>query len=347
MNAGVRRNFFGVALMAGVCLLQLGTEYLATHDEARLLAKSLALLVGLPLVAMAAPALFRRAAGTGAAPALYVLLGAASAGVLFAGLLSLTRRIGLEHPALLPHSGAWGATDVLRIGFAQGITTFALWALAFLFPFAALDAHARAMEAEKLRTQAELARLRSQLEPHFLLNSLNAVAGLVGEQPREARKLLAALGDLLRDALKTGPELEPLGEQIDWLRRYAEVLEARHAGHLVFNWDVEEASRQVRLPSLLLQPLVENAVKHGALKRSGGGKVTVRAQVGSSTLTCTVEDNGPGIPKEPTRPGAFGIESVRRRLALEYHDAAHFRLESSPNGTRSIVEVPLREAGAP
>jgi LytS/YehU family sensor histidine kinase len=100
------------------------------------------------------------------------------------------------------------------------------------------------------------------------------------------------------------------------------------------------------LPRLLLQPLIENAVKHGALMRAGGGKITVRTElIDGPKLICTVEDNGPGVPDKATRPGAFGLVSVRRRLALRYSGEATLRLESSPAGTRSVVELPLEQGG--
>jgi LytS/YehU family sensor histidine kinase len=95
-----------------------------------------------------------------------------------------------------------------------------------------------------------------------------------------------------------------------------------------------------------LQPLVENAVKHGALMRAGGGEIVVRTKLDGPRLVCTVEDNGPGIPKTATRAGAFGLVSVRRRLALRYADAGSLRLESSAAGTRSIVELPVDLGGA-
>jgi LytS/YehU family sensor histidine kinase len=98
---------------------------------------------------------------------------------------------------------------------------------------------------------------------------------------------------------------------------------------------------------LLLQPLIENAVRHGALMRAGGGEITVRTELADGgRLVCTIEDNGPGVANKPTRQGAFGLVSVRRRLALRYSDNATLRLESSPAGTRSVVELPL-EQGAP
>ncbi len=242
----------------------------------------------------------------------------------------------------------------MRLHFPSGITFtrsalfgilnaqlyFGVWALAFLYPFAVESARVRALEAQQLQSGAELASLRTHLEPHFMLNTLNAIAGLVTEEPREARRLLVCLGDLLRDAVQETSELQPLDKQIAWLRRYAQILEARHRGLLRFRWEVAPGCEHALLPRLLLQPLVENAVKHGALRRSdGAGQVIVRASFGADeTLICVVEDNGPGMPDSDVRAGAFGLQAVRRRLELQPQQAS-LRLESSAEGMRSIVEV--------
>jgi LytS/YehU family sensor histidine kinase len=233
----------------------------------------------------------------------------------------------------------------MAYGFTYGQLYFGLWALAFVYPFALEDARVRALEADKLRSLTELARLRAHLEPHFLLNTLNAIAGLVTEEPREARRLLACLGDLLRDALRSD-EMQPLEEQIEWLQRYAAILEARHTGVLAFSWDVAPETRHLLLPRLLLQPLVENAVKHGALRRRSGGRVSVRAARSNGALLCVIEDNGPGMSDADIRAGAFGLHAVRRGLELR-QPGAKLRLESSPHGTRSIIELPETSAGAP
>ncbi|TKD12267.1 sensor histidine kinase [Polyangium fumosum] len=255
---------------------------------------------------------------------------------------------------------------VIRFGITFGLFICAIWALAFLYPFATEDARRRAFEAEKLkleaeklkleadrlRTAGELVRLRAQLEPHFLLNTLNAIAGLVTQDPREARRLLACLAHLLRDALHDVDEMRTLGEEIAWLQRYAEILESRHAGMLRFQWDIADRATDVLLPPLLLQPLVENAVKHGALRRDGGGEVRVCAAItesgdgASRRLVCTVEDNGPGIPAKPTRSGALGLHAVRRRMELKYTDAS-LQIESSADGTRCTVELPCVLLHAP
>jgi signal transduction histidine kinase len=221
-------------------------------------------------------------------------------------------------------------------GPIAGIQIYALWVLAFRYPKVVDDARARALEAERLRRTAELARLREHLQPHFLRNTLNAVAAFVTEEPDAARDLLAALGDLLTDSLENDDAMQSLGEETEWLRRYTEIFAARHRGALRFSWDLDPAADTVQLPRLLLQPLVENAVHHGALARTEGGEVRVQTRRTADGVTVTVTDDGPGI--DARRPEGLGLHLVRRRLAIECHDS-HLRLESSAAGTRAIVEL--------
>ena len=267
---------------------------------------------------------------------------AAAIGVLFGLVFAL---VGKSFPGVAGSArhpfGPWRATTM---GLVFALFHCGLWALAFVYPYAADDARNRALEAERLRTATELQRLRSQLEPHFILNTLNAIAGLVTQEPRKARRLLACLGDLLRDVLSEAEEMQSLDEEIVWLRRYAEILESRHDGHLAFQWEIEERARSVLVPRLLLQPLVENAVKHGALQRSHDGRVVVRASMVAKEgeaprLQCVVEDNGPGMTAMTPRVGAIGLKSVRRRLELKYGEA-DLGCTSSPQGTRWVVTLP-------
>jgi len=338
-----RRRSIGIGVMTIVPLLQLATEYLGTGDSGRTLSKLAVLIIGLPILFWGASAALRWAASRRLGPLVLLVGGVLSVGTLYAMLLYAMRAASFSIAMLRPEGGAWATSAALRVGFAMGLTNFGLWALAVGFPFALENARFRRLEAQQLRTAAELARLRSHLEPHFFLNTLGAIAGLVTEDPRAARRLLASLGDLFRDSLRDQGEMQTLGEQIDWLRHYAQILEERHAGHLAFRWEADAETRAALLPRLLLLPLVENAVKHGALGRKHGGRIDVRAEVvDANKLVCTVEDNGPGMPDGKTRPGAVGLTSVRRRLELQYAERASFRLESSASGTRSIVEIPIR-----
>jgi signal transduction histidine kinase len=340
-----RRTLLGVATVAGVVLLQLLAQYVGAHDAGRFFSVLLFLALEMPPLMLLLSAIYRSSRQSMLRVVLSGLLAAGAIGAVFGVLFW---QLSVSFPGLGLHLfSAWPMTfdRVVMFGFTNGVGHFGLWALAFGFPVALEDARVRALEAEtlkleaeKLRAAAELARLRSHLEPHFLLNTLNAIAGLVTEDAREARRLIVALGDLLRDALKDEDELEPLEAQVQWLSRYASILEARHRGDLTFRWDISPESRSVLLPRLLLQPLVENAVKHGALKRHGGGEVVVRATLKDGNVVCTVEDNGPGMPAD-IRDGAFGLQSVRRRLELKYPQRSSFKLESTAQGTRSIVEV--------
>jgi signal transduction histidine kinase len=341
-----RRRLLGACVIALIALPHLTTEYFWNRDDLRFLAKGIAMVVGLPLIILWAFAVFGWASRKAVGVLRPLLVGAVTSGIFFAGLLWATRAAILWVAPQLPVND-WRGVVALNVGFAIGLTSFALWVLAFVLPFAVEDARVRVLEADKLRTEVEVAQLRSRLEPHFLLNTLNAIAGLVTEDPRKACQLLGTLGDLLRDSAMPDDEMQTLDEQIEWLQRYAQILEARHPGHLGFRWEVGAATRRALLPRLLLQPLVENAVKHGALMRAGGGAITVRTELSDGAkVICTIADDGPGVPNGATRPGAFGLVSVRRRLALRYSDAATLRLESSPAGTRSIVEWPL-EKGSP
>jgi signal transduction histidine kinase len=336
------RRALGITVVAGVILLQLATELVAGHESARIVARVAFLLFELPLLMVALSASFAWSIRRQMTPGQSVGTGmtiATSIGFLFGLLYGFA---AMRMPALRLH--APNAVSFIRsslFGILNAQLYFGVWALAFVYPSAVESAQLRALEAQELRSRAEVARLRAHLEPHFLLNTLNAIAGLVTEEPREARRLLVCLGDLMRDAVQDASELQPLERQMAWLRRYAEILEARHRGVLRFQWDVRPECNARILPRLLLQPLIENAVKHGALRRTdGAGEVVVRAFTrDDGALICTVEDNGPGMPDADVRAGAFGLQAVRRRLELEAPNTSSLRLEWSGEGTRSIVEI--------
>ena len=113
--------------------------------------------------------------------------------------------------------------------------------------------------------------------------------------------------------------MQPVGAEVEWLQRYAAIFEARYDGAIAFKWDVDPLASNLEVPRLLLQPLVENAVKHGALARGEGGEVVVKVRLEDADhmLRCTISDNGPGIGDRPARSGAFGLDAVRRRLSLK------------------------------
>jgi signal transduction histidine kinase len=336
------RQLLGVVVIAAVMLLQALSQFLSGHERARVIAHLALVATEMPVIVVALSATYRGAIRRYLRPfraLMACVLVAGALGLVFGAVLFW---VGQYYPNVRLHPGP-GPTlpRTLLYGFTYAQLQAGLWTLAFVLPFAIDDARMRGLEAEQLRSAAELARLRANLEPHFLLNTLNAIAGLVTEDPREARKLIACLGDLLRDALRDDDEMQTLDEQVGWLRRYAAILQARHGDALHFEWKIAAEVRGVLLPRLLLQPLVENAVKHGALCRRGGGVVVVSAEAASKpgAVICTIEDNGPGTPDREVRSGAFGLHAVRKRLELRYTGAT-LRLESSAQGTRSVVEFP-------
>lgn len=344
----LRRVLTGSAVVVIIMLLDAGARFLLVPTRAR--TASYVFLWGLEIpVTLTALGLVYRVTlrrRFGPLGTLLSTLGVAGlSGVLFGVALTLLAQHfqAFRHPDRPP---SW--LRGVAFGFVFGQLHAGLWAMAFVYPFAAEDARVRALEAERLRAAIEAAQLRAHLEPHFLLNTLNAIAGLVSEDPREARRLIACLGDLLRDAARPGTELQTIDQELAWLNRYAAILLARHRDALSFRWVISPEARAALVPRLLLQPLVENAVKHGALKRSAGGEVVVRVSVerdarGDARVVCSVEDNGPGLG-EP-RSGALGLHVVRRRLELN-HPTSVLRLESSERGTRSIVELPLVHSAA-
>lgn len=340
-----RRRLAGIAVVVGVVLLQLLANYSTNRDAARFGSVLLLFSFEMPVLMFALESLFQHARRRGLSSAWLVgagLLVASVIGATFGGLFLLVS----EHfPEWGLHTMSIGPITMMRsifFGMTQAQSQFGLWALAFILPMALEDARVRNLESEQLRSAAELSRLRANLEPHFLLNTLNAIAGLVTEDPRESRRLLAALGDLLRDALSDEGELQTLRAQLNWLKRYAEILEARHRGDLTFEWNIAPGLDEVILPRLLVQPLVENAVKHGALKRDAAGHIKVTVEKADDhRVRCIVEDDGPGIGDAPVRSGAFGVQSVRRRLELRYGTRASLALEPGNPGTRAVVEFPL------
>jgi signal transduction histidine kinase len=336
------RRWVGVAVVLLVVLLQAATELLAGHERPRVLLRLGVAALQMPLLMLTLSASFEWATRRRLGSITTLLMGAAIAGALGALFGLFFWKMGEAYPAFRIRQGAMVAPwRSLAWGFLFGQFHFGIWALAFVYPFAVEDARLRALEAERLKSDADLARLRAHLEPHFLLNTLNAIAGLVTDDPRAARRLLAALGDLLRDATRED-EMQEVGAEVEWLRRYAAILEARYEGAITFQWDVDPRATEVHVPRLLLQPLVENAVKHGALARGDGGEiiVSIRLDEEAQMLRCTIADNGPGMGTGPARSGAFGLDAVRKGLSLK--DArASLVIDSSPAGTRAVVAWPV------
>jgi two-component system, LytTR family, sensor kinase len=202
----------------------------------------------------------------------------------------------------------------------------------------------RALRAEALASGARLQALRYQINPHFLFNTLNAVSTLVVErQTSEATRMIARLSDFLRLTLneRTGDEV-PLAEELDFVQRYLDIEQVRFGERLRLDVAVGSDAHDAMVPVLLLQPLVENAVKHGVAAREEGGRIAVRAERDGATLRIVVSDDGPG-PGAPGGGRGIGLANTRERLRTLYGDAQRLQLVASPDGgTRVVVELPFR-----
>jgi len=192
--------------------------------------------------------------------------------------------------------------------------------------------------------QAQLQTLKSQIHPHFLFNTLNTVSALVHEDPAAADRIISRLSRLLRISLENSERQEiPLKEEIEILGIYLDILETRFGDRVAFRVEIEPDTGGALVPSFLLQPLVENAVRHGLASRREGGIVSIRASRMEATLRLEVSDNGPGFAQYPeslVRQG-FGLANVRERLALLYGRDGGLTLENA-GGASVKISIPFR-----
>lgn len=170
--------------------------------------------------------------------------------------------------------------------------------------------------------QAQLQTLKLQLHPHFLFNTLNAITALIHRAPDRAERMVAGLSELLRISLGSAAEQEvPLSREIEVLEHYVDIQQERFQGRLVVHWEVAADVREALVPNLILQPLVENAIKHGIGPRAAGGRVEVTARRANDALRLVVRDDGVGEPMPQARREGVGLANARARLTSLYGEA--------------------------
>lgn len=202
-----------------------------------------------------------------------------------------------------------------------------------------------AAELERSLVEARLEALRMQLQPHFLFNTLHTVSMLNLESPVEANRVLSRLSELLRMALdRQGEQEVRLVEELEFIRRYLDIEAVRFEDRLVTDIRVPAELFDAYVPNLVLQPLVENAVRHGLAPRREPGRIAVEARLTGDVLVLQVADDGPGLEPAggPVEGRGIGIENTRKRLTALYGDAGSLRLRSSPGGgMRAVVALPF------
>jgi two-component system, LytTR family, sensor kinase len=209
------------------------------------------------------------------------------------------------------------------------------------------EQRARTLRAEALGDRARLQALRYQVSPHFLFNTLNAISTLVVEhRAADANRMIARLSDFLRYTLDGSDSEEiPLSEEIDFVRRYLEIEQVRFGDRLAIDIAVDPATYSAAVPSLILQPLVENAVRHAIARNAAGGRVAVAASRRDDVLQLMVQDDGPGILGSDVSAEGIGLRNTRSRLRHLYGEA--YRLDLVPGENRGltvVVELPWRSS---
>jgi two-component system, LytTR family, sensor kinase len=210
----------------------------------------------------------------------------------------------------------------------------------------------RVREVERLQaqlTQAQLSALRMQLNPHFLFNALHTIAVLVREQDeRQAVDLIERLGDVLRLVLRTSNELEtPLEGEVAFLRKYLEIEQARFRDRLRISIALEPGTEAALVPQLIIQPLVENALRHGLAPRARPGALTIRARRREQALEVIVADDGVGLRPGWDATDGLGLPNVRARLQRMYGTAGRLTLAAAPGcGVVATITMPFRSEAA-
>jgi len=202
-------------------------------------------------------------------------------------------------------------------------------------------------QQERLLLQARMEALQSQINPHFLFNTLNSVSSLVRREPDSAREMIVKLGNILRRLLRKGDAFVPLQEEIEFLDDYLDIEVVRFGpDKLRVHKELDPASLNHLVPSMILQPVVENAVKHGLADKLEGGNIYIRSRCLEQRMIIEVEDDGVGIAASISSIGTgIGMLNVSERLQVVYGDAAEINVESQPgSGTMVRLMLPILQA---
>jgi signal transduction histidine kinase len=249
-------------------------------------------------------------------------------------------------------SADWSATYTRLLGTAFLPSLAVYWVLVGAVQFLQLRQAVHERERLHLRLEAQIAEarllaLKSQLQPHFLFNTLNSIAVLIGDDPAAARHMLQLLCGLLRKVLDNDGNREvTLREELDFIASYLEIEQIRFADRLTYHVDAAPELMQARVPSLVLQPLVENAIRHGVARRARPVRIAVSARAANGMLRLTVADNGAGLGLHVKF--GIGLSNTRARLQQMFSASHAFDIGDNPGGgTLVSLAIPLQDGACP
>ncbi|MFT3902118.1 MAG: histidine kinase [Niabella sp.] len=233
---------------------------------------------------------------------------------------------------------------ILRYGFAFLVLTIVSIAGILWYNWVEKQkAEKRKSDTERLSREAELFKLRQQLQPHFLFNSLNSINALIGINPQQARKMVQQLSDFLRGTLKKEEsQMVSLDEEISYLNLYLEIEKVRFGNRLLTDIVIDEEAKNKLLPTLLLQPVVENAIKFGLYDTTGETPITIRCTMEQDLLQVAVSNPYDPETAMPRHGTGFGLSSIKRRLYLLF--ARNDLLITEPEGNifKTIIKIPQK-----
>jgi sensor histidine kinase YesM len=209
------------------------------------------------------------------------------------------------------------------------------------------------VQLEGQLSQAQLQALKMQLHPHFLFNTLHSISALLNKDKEAARQMIARLGDFLRLTLEnSGAQEVTLQQEIEFLVCYLEIQRIRFQDRLTTSLDVEAEALDAQVPNLILQPIVENAIRHGISQRSTPGRIEIQAKHRNGVLRIQVRDNGPGLPVNRSHEKLFqkglGLANTQTRLERLYGGEHRFELTNDPAGGLIVtLEIPAPNINGP
>jgi two-component system, LytTR family, sensor histidine kinase AlgZ len=250
-----------------------------------------------------------------------------------------------------PPAGARTLVEFESWMFARAVPVFLLSSVLHYLAIAvdaSRIAETRAATAQSLAAQAELRALRAQLTPHFLFNSLNSISALTSADPPAARRMCVLLGDFLRGTLHLSTlDRIPLGQELGLVDQFLAIEQVRFGERLRLERAIAPEALAIAVPPLIVQPLAENALRHGVAQRLEGGTVSIEARIEGDELIVAIENPIDGPPRPRTGRPAVGLDNVRRRLDTGYGRTGQLRVGATADRYRAEIRLPAIAAPAP